>query len=279
MKIINSVIQSLDADYETFLASNIQCSCSYRNSLAVSFPGFTFPPSIFSKDHCLFADHRDPSEMVNRIKRQSNPEPRETRSPLVMSRRVRPGQIHMEEEHYQREDGVELVVMRNPQRDGIRRTSSLPVMHPENSLSGMSSEREDSLSGMGREKENSLSVIHPDRKIEKENSLPILDTTGVFDEDSIKLQEPPPLLNQVISTDQKTLTRITIQKVDNTEGELQLNSSIPQKQNANQNISSQASKQNTIQTNLIPTPLKRNMSEVKVVDYVFCVQISLSFQI
>ena len=42
----------------------------YSFFLVVSFPGFSFPKSIFEKDHCLYADHKEESDFITQIKNE-----------------------------------------------------------------------------------------------------------------------------------------------------------------------------------------------------------------
>lgn len=102
---------------------------SYSFFLVVSFPGFSFPKSIFEKDHCLYADHKEESDLITQIKRNCIHEVKnhQEKSPFVLSRRSRPSRIHYQEERITREDGVEMVIMKSHKEEENKR-NELPLL-------------------------------------------------------------------------------------------------------------------------------------------------------
>ena len=96
---------------------------SYSFFLVVSFPGFSFPKSIFEKDHCLYAAHKEESDFITQIKRNCIHEVKkqQEKSPFVLSRRSRPSRIHYQEERITREDGVEMIIMKSHKEEESNR--------------------------------------------------------------------------------------------------------------------------------------------------------------
>ena len=190
-KQINALTAVLDTEYREFKKGEKQCILLRVIQTIVSFPGFSFPPSLFKKDRCFFAEHREPSKLTNYVKDQSISEAREESSNLVMGRRTRPGpgpnimstsQTNPNQitERHQKDNGIELVVVRNPNNSQL----SNPAR---------------------KEKAQQPEGKHP---------LPVLDTTGVFDSDLPHSDSKSDSENQQMSdsSDLFTVTSHTVSK-------------------------------------------------------------------
>lgn len=194
----------------------------------VTFPGFAFPTSIFEKNRCLYADNRESTDFIESVKRSCTQMATEDHTSSLVLRRSRPGPTRFKEEHTQREDGVELVTLRKAHSE-----------HP---------------SSTKQASPYCVSDVLPTLK--KESSLPVLNTSGVFETDP--LNHPPAPAFTIETPPSETTIETEVVK-----------ESTPTQLFTSQDIETIP---NTISTNQqTPKSFKKSMSEVHVIDYVFCV--------
>lgn len=174
----------------------------------------------------MYADNRESTDFIESVKRSCTQVATEDNTSSLVLRRSRPGPSRFKEEHTQRGDGVELVTLRKAQSEN---PSSAKQTSP-------------------------VSDVPPTLK--KESSLPVLNTSGVFETDP--LSHPPPPSLAVETPPNETMIETEVVK-----------ESTPTRLFTSQDIETIPK---SISTNeQTPKSFKKNMSEVHVIDYVFCV--------
>lgn len=284
---------------------------SYSFFLVVSFPGFSFPKSIFEKDHCLYADHKEESDFITQIKRNCIHEVKnhQEKSPFVLSRRSRPSRIHYQEERITREDGVEMVIMKSHKEEENKR-NELPLLDSTGVFSNPSSptKQQESLPSLSQH-ESSISeqnTISSNQNITTNQNTSNNNTTSTNEQNNTSNNTSSTSQNITSNNNTTSNTSTSTNQIDSTippPASLQIShssmnaASSPILASLDRMHDSSSSSHNMSSINTpdhlsgfsitqvhsdhpsgfsikpspsIPSP-KKNMEDVQIIDYVFCV--------
>lgn len=265
---------------------------SYSFFLVVSFPGFSFSKSIFEKDHCLYAAHKEESDFITQIKRNCIHEVKkqQERSPFVLSRRSRPSRIHYQEERITREDGVEMVIMKSHKEEesnrnelphldstGIFSDPPSPTKHEE-SLPSLS-QHESSISEHNVSNNNTISSIQQNtssNNTPSTNQLNTSNNTPSTNQINSTIL-PSPSLQENHSSMNATSTPIltTLDGMHDSSSSSHNISSINTPDHLSGFSITQIHSDHPSSISIKPLPAipspKKNMDDVHIIDYVFCV--------
>ena len=216
----------------------------YSFFLVVSFPGFSFPKSIFEKDHCLYADHKEESDLITQIKRNCIHEVKnhQEKSPFVLSRRSRPSRIHYQEERITREDGVEMVIMKSHKEEENKR-NELPLLDSTGVFSDPPSP--------SKQQESLPSLSQHESSISEQNTVSTNQNTTFSTNQNVSNNNTTSSTNQ--NTSNSNTTSSTNQNISNS------NTTSTNEQNTSNNTSNTSTSTNQIDST-IPPPASLQIS-------------------